>query len=54
MSHTGQRLGCNCKKHKGQLKMMEDEQNLKKNAGKGAQANMSKKCCQTTDRLENL
>ena len=29
--------------------MMEDEQNLQKNAGKGTQAKTYKKCWQTTD-----
>ena len=29
--------------------MINDEQNLKKNAGKGTQAKTSKKCWQTTD-----
>ena len=28
---------------------MEDEENLKKNTGKGTQAKMSNKCWQTTD-----
>ena len=29
--------------------MMEDQQNLKKNAGKGTQTKTSEKCRQTTD-----
>ena len=49
MSDTGLRLGCNCKKHKGQLKIMEDEQNLKKNTDKDTQTKISKKCWQITD-----
>ena len=37
LSHTGARLGCNCKTNKGQLKTMEDEQILKKNTDKVTQ-----------------
>ena len=36
------RLGYTCRKHKGLLKIMEDEQNLKKNTGKGTQVKTSK------------
>ena len=36
------RLGYICTKHKGQLKIMEDEQNLKTNTGKGTQVKSSK------------
>ena len=35
------RLGYICTKHKGQLKMMENEQNLKKNTCKGTQVKTS-------------
>ena len=37
------------RKHRGQQKMMKDEQNLSKNTGKGIQKKKSKKCGQTTD-----
>ena len=37
------------RKHKGQQKIMKDEQDLNKNTGKGMQAKTSKKCGQTTD-----
>ena len=37
------------RKHRGQQKMMNDEQNLSKNTGKGIQKKKSKKCGQTTD-----
>ena len=45
------RLGFICKKHKGQLKIMDNEQNLKKNTGKGTQVKISKKCIKRNIRL---
>ena len=36
------------RKHKGQQKIMKDEQDLNKNTGKGMLAKTSKKCGQTT------
>ena len=49
LSHTGLELGYNCKKYKDHLKMMENEQNFKKNTGKVIQSKTWKKCRQTTD-----